>query len=90
MRYGRASHSSSDGEAKPLILILGIVLVAWLLKNGQPLTTESPLIFYLIGVLTVWAAVAAQKGLRSMLGGVIVGFLIYGSLMYLLIGIIWQ
>lgn len=89
MRYGRASHTG-DGEVKPLLLILGLILVAWLLKNGQPLTTESPLIFYLIGVLTVWAAVAAQRGLRSMLGGVIVGFLIYAGLMYLLVGIIWQ
>jgi hypothetical protein len=89
MRYGRASHTS-DGEVKPLLLILGLVLVAWLLKSGQPLTTESPLIFYLIGFLTVWATVAAQKGLRSLLGGVVAGFLIYMGLMYILIGVIWQ
>jgi hypothetical protein len=86
----RYSRSNNDGEVKPLLLILAIILGTWFLNNGKSLTTESPMILYGIGLLTVWATVVAHNHMRSLLGSVTCGFLIYAGLMYTTIGVIWH
>ena len=80
---------SNDGEAKPLLILVVIILGLWLLHNQVPLASPSPLVYYGAGLIGIWGGIVASQSFRSPLTGTLSGFILYIIMLYITMGITW-